>query len=139
MNEKYKLQIKKTNKSLYQISHETGIPYTILNELKNDKKNINHIASETVYKLSLYLDCNMGEIINPFPILKNCQGKYLGIKYKWVSCGNGVELFIYNNNRVTILTKIEPIVPRFYTQYQNVTKMLIEKYVNQEHIEENLL
>ena len=35
MNEKYKLQIKKTNKSLYQISHETGIPYTILNELNN--------------------------------------------------------------------------------------------------------
>lgn len=139
MNEKYKLLIKKTKKSLYQISHETGIPYTVLNELKNEKKNINHIASETVYKLCLYFDCSMEEIINPFPILKNCQGKYLGIKYKWIPCESGVKLYIYNDNDSTILTQVDPIVPRFYHQYQNIAKMLIENHINLKHIEENLL
>ena len=98
MNEKYRGMVKDTNKSLYQISHETGIPYTILNELKNEKKDINNIASETVYKLCLYFGCQMEDIMNPFAILKNSMGVYFGMKYKWNSFDDGIELHIYDND-----------------------------------------
>ena len=52
MNDRLKKKIKETGKSIYKISQESGIPYTTLNELINDKKNINNKAAETVYKLS---------------------------------------------------------------------------------------
>ena len=64
MNDRLKKKIKETGKSIYKISQESGIPYTTLNELINDKKNINNKAAETVYKLSLYLNCNIDEILN---------------------------------------------------------------------------
>lgn len=138
MNEKYKKMINGTNKSLYQISRETGIPYTILNELKNDKKNINHIKSETVYKLCLYFKCQMEDIMNPFALLGNSKGLYLGIKYKWEALNNGIELHIYDDDTDLVLTKIEPVVPKFYNEYHNIVEMLIENYIEQKHIEEAL-
>ena len=119
MNEKYRGMVKDTNKSLYQISHETGIPYTILNELKNEKKDINNIASETVYKLCLYFGCQMEDIMNPFD--------------------DGIELHIYDNDADITLTRVNPVIPRFYNEYHNIAEMLIEKYIKQKHIEEELL
>ena len=139
MKEKYRGMVKDTNKSLYQISHETGIPYTILNELKNEKKDINNIASETVYKLCLYFGCQMEDIMNPFAILKNSKGVYFGMKYKWNSFDDGIELHIYDNDADITLTRVNPVIPRFYNEYHNIAEMLIEKYIKQKHIEEELL
>ena len=55
MNDNFNHMIKETGKSIYKISQESGIPYTTLNELVNEKKNINYTSAETVYKLCLYL------------------------------------------------------------------------------------
>ena len=76
MNDRLKKKIKETGKSIYKISQESGIPYTTLNELINDKKNINNKAAETVYKLSLYLNCNIDEILNNIAFLENGKGTY---------------------------------------------------------------
>ena len=83
MNDRLKKKIKETGKSIYKISQESGIPYTTLNELINDKKNINNKAAETVYKLSLYLNCNIDEILNNIAFLENGKGTYLGYRYYW--------------------------------------------------------
>ena len=63
MNDNFKQKVKKTGKSIYKISQESGIPYTTLSELMNGKKNINHTSAETVYKLCLYLNCNINDIL----------------------------------------------------------------------------
>lgn len=139
MNENYREKVKYTNKSLYQISNETGISYTILSELKNNKKDINHITSETVYKLCLYFHCKMEDIMNPFAILKNSKGTYLGMQYKWDSFDEGIELHIYDEDVDIILTRVNPAIPRFYNQYHYIAEMLIEKYIKQKQAEEKLL
>ena len=54
MNSNLQEKVKETGKSIYKISQESGIPYTTLNELMNEKKNINNTSAETVYKLSQY-------------------------------------------------------------------------------------
>ena len=64
MNDNFNHMIKETGKSIYKISQESGIPYTTLNELVNEKKNINYTSAETVYKLCLYLKCDMSDILN---------------------------------------------------------------------------
>lgn len=139
MNEKFKTLVKNTNKSLRKISLETGIPYTVLNELNNDKKNINHITCETVFKLSLYFDCNIDELLNAASLIKNSQGQYMGIGYKWIAADSGAQLHIYDENDDIILTTISQVVPRFYSHYKTVAEMLIEKYVRQKQIEQALL
>jgi DNA-binding Xre family transcriptional regulator len=66
MNDNFNHMIKETGKSIYKISQESGIPYTTLNELVNEKKNINYTSAETVYKLCLYLKCDMSEMMSFF-------------------------------------------------------------------------
>ena len=54
MNEQIKDKIKNSKKTIYQISKETGINYTTISELYNEKTNINKCASYTVFRLALY-------------------------------------------------------------------------------------
>ncbi len=140
MNDFYKDIILSSQKSLYKISHETGIPYTVLNELQNDKKNINNIAAETVFKLCLYFKCDISELLNPFSVLKNSQGIYRGIKYKWLQYDIGIELHIWDNNEDVILTRIIPSIPRWYDLYSHdVLEMNIDKYLEEKTIKGLLL
>lgn len=79
MNDNFNHMIKETGKSIYKISQESGIPYTTLNELVNEKKNINYTSAETVYKLCLYLKCDMSDILNDVIFLRMEKETILGI------------------------------------------------------------
>lgn len=46
--------IKKSGKSKYQIAKESGVPYTTLNELVNNKKNPEECSYKTISKLADY-------------------------------------------------------------------------------------
>ena len=64
MNEALVEIIDKSQKSIYKISKETGIPYTTLNELYNGKVSVNKVATETAYRLAVYLDMALDAILN---------------------------------------------------------------------------
>ena len=83
MNENFTKLIRKSGKSLYKINKETGIPYTTLSELFTGKKSVNHIATQTVYKLCLYFNCDISELLNNVFIMDNISGVYEGCKYVW--------------------------------------------------------
>ena len=76
MNENFIDLMKNTGKSIYQISRETGIPYTTLSELVNEKVNINKCAAGMVHKLTLYLKCSIEDILNREPLIANKSGTY---------------------------------------------------------------
>ena len=141
MNEYYKSKVNSSEKSLYRISHETGIPYTVLNEIYNEKKNINNITSETVYKLCLYFDCDMESILNPFPLLKNSKGIYRKIPYRWVATDNGeeMELQISVKDEPETIISLSRALPDAYKEYNNlVTEVVIDDYLKREKEEEVL-
>lgn len=83
MNENFTKMVRTSGKSLYKINKETGIPYTTLSELFTGKKSVNHIAAQTVYKLCLYFNCDMSELLNNVFIMDNISGVYEGYKYIW--------------------------------------------------------
>lgn len=83
MNENFTKLVRKSGKSLYKINKETGIPYTTLSELFTGKKSVNHIATQTVYKLCLYFNCDISELLNNVFIMDNISGVYEGCKYVW--------------------------------------------------------
>ena len=79
MNDKFIELVKTSGKTAYKISKETGIPYTTVNELCNGKTNINNVTAETVLKLSIYLECNITDLLNDFSILDGYSGNIKGI------------------------------------------------------------
>lgn len=141
MNEYFKSKVRECGKSLYRISHETGIPYTVLNEIYNEKKNINNITSETVYKLCLYFDCDMKSLLNPFPLLKNSRGIYRKVSYQWVATNNGEEMelqILADNEPETIIT-LKRAIPDAYKEYNSlVAEVAIDDYLKRKKDEEVL-
>ena len=142
MNDGFKTLVQKTNKSLYRISHESGIPYTTLSELSNEKKDINRIASETVYKLCLYLHCDMSELLNPVPLLANQKGTYRKIPYQWIKTESKVDLQIYTSDGEVTLVELNQVLPDTYRYSRELIEMVIDTYLakkkNEELINESI-
>ena len=140
MNDNFNHMIKETGKSIYKISQESGIPYTTLNELVNEKKNINYTSAETVYKLCLYLKCDMSDILNDVIFLENGKGNYLGYHYQWKKADQGIELHITDTNKDLTLLTLKTMCTDWYDCYmKQVPEMMIENYDEEKREWEGLL
>lgn len=54
------------NMTLYQLSKNSGIPYTTLNDIYHGRTKLDKCTAETVYKLSQVLGLSMEELLSPF-------------------------------------------------------------------------
>lgn len=132
MNEKFRDRVKKTGKSVYKISQESGIPYTTLSELMNEKKSINNTSAETVYKLSLYLKCSIDEILNDCILLENGKGTYRGYSYQWKKAGKGVEFHITEDGKDVTLLGLKKMCQDLYGSYISlIPETLIDDYIDE--------
>lgn len=140
MNEKLITKLKDTNKTIYMISKESGIPYTTLHELYCQKTHINKCAADTVLILSLYLNCDIRDLLDPTPLIANSCGTYLGIKYQWKrSVQNKMELHAWIDGCEQIIDSGGAFnQPRFYQSYANMTQMLIETHLETREAERRL-
>lgn len=135
MNQKFSDMIKHTDKSIYVISKETGIPYTTLNDLYNGKCSINKCSSETVFLLSLYLQCNVEDLLNEFPLINGISGKYRNVKYYWkYDIKNKMELHILKRNEDIVIDSGSMFSQsRFYKENRRMTERLIDYYLEEEN------
>lgn len=58
--------LKRNNKTLYQLSKNSGISYTTLNDIYHGRASLAKCTAETVYKLSRELDIGMEELLSPY-------------------------------------------------------------------------
>lgn len=139
MNENFINLMKNTGKSVYQISRETGIPYTTLSELVNEKVDINKCAAGMVHKLTLYLKCSIEDILNREPLIANKSGTYRKIKYKWTPTKNGTVILNIKDGPVKkIIDEDKCDQARFYQTFDNMTELVIDYYITQKEVDENL-
>ncbi len=133
MNDKFKSKMKEKGKTAYAVSKETGIPYTTMNELMNDKININRCSAETVYLLSLYFKCSIGDLMNPVPLIKNVSGKYQGVKYKWkYSPIHNMELHITEDGKDIVIDRGSLFEhEKFYYETTRMTEVIIDCYLQE--------
>lgn len=83
MNDNLINKIKELGVSQYKICHETGIPYTTISRLERGVMDINKCSADVVFRLSLYLNCTIEDILNPIPYLYGIKGFYRGYNYYW--------------------------------------------------------
>lgn len=139
LNGNFQRYVDTCGKTAYQISKETGIPYTTISELANGKININKCAADTVFRLSLYFRCPMDKLLNRVSLLTNVSGTYCGIKYQWKPGGDhDVELHIWDHGEERILDKGEYSQVRFYEVYGDMTELIISKYIEEKEAEDLL-
>lgn len=139
MNTNFKNIVDNSKKSIYQISKESGISYTTLSELYNEKININKCAAYTIYRLSLYFKCEIEQILNKESLISNVSGIYKGIKYKWKSNINDtVSLHIDDKGILKVIDTGHYDQKRFYTEYIDMTKIIIDYYLEKKKGDELL-
>ena len=71
MNDNFNQIVLASGKSLYEISFGTGIPYTTISQLHNNKRDINKVAAETIVKLALYFNKEVNDILNPISYISH--------------------------------------------------------------------
>ena len=139
MNENFIDLIKNTDKLIYQISRETGILYITLSELVNERVDINKCAAGMVHKLTLYLKCSIEDILNREPLITNKSGTYRKIKYKWTPTKNGTVILNIKDGPVKkIIDEGKCDQARFYPTFDNMTELVIDYYITQKEVDENL-
>lgn len=136
MNDKFINLVKQSNKSAYAISKETGIPYTTLSELLTKKKSINKIASETVYKLCLYLKCDMKDILNEVSFYDCLEGKYKSVHYKYTKDATSIKFYIIDKKKEHLVDEYENIYVQNPLEFATLNAMVwIENYLDEKESE----
>ena len=94
MNRSFKTALMNSGMSMYSLAKTTGLPYTTINRLVNDKLDINDCNAGSVYKLSNALGVTMEQLVTQLDFLTGTEGEYLGIKYKWTKDDEDHQLLI---------------------------------------------
>ena len=58
--------LERKNMTLYQLSKNSGVPYTTVNDIYHGRTSLDKCTAETVYKLSKELDLSMEELLSPY-------------------------------------------------------------------------
>lgn len=136
MNDALISLIKRSGESVYSISKHTGIPYTTINELKNQKKDINSCSALSVYLLAEHFHVNVGDLLNEAILLDGVSGEYKGIKYTWSSDGECTLAFKYNNQLIEINTHHKYNIPKRFFAYATIAEWTIQDYLDELEWEE---
>lgn len=129
MNDKFKLKMKELNISAYRLSKDTGMSYTTINELLNDKTSINNVSAEKVYKLCLYFGCDISDILNDFKTYDKLEGKYNGYSYHWEQRKNNIKVYVCEKNDTIMVEKMKSVNTDYpYKFAKGYAEALIDNY-----------
>ena len=133
MNDNFISKIRSRNVSQYKLSHETGVPYTTISRLTQGKMDINNCSVNAVYRLALYLECEIEDILNPVAYLEGIQGSYRGCTYHW-QCHSGRDILVIEkgDKRITREYGIAQTNKRYYKSSKVFAEMEIDLYLRKE-------
>lgn len=140
MNKNFNKYFQQRAESLYMISKQTGIPYTSLSELLNGKININKCTAGMVYRLSLFFNCNVEDLLNRESLITNVSGTYRRLKYKWTEAAlpGYVQLHVWDHGHEMLLDEGFYSQSRFYHIYHQLTEAIIDDYLQRKQAEDML-
>ena len=132
MNSNFKRYFSSANISMYELAARSGIPYTTINKLVNDKMDINNLSSGCLYKISILLQTKMENLINETIILENASGRSGNVKYKWICDNNQTKIsFNYKGEKVIVEMGQGFNDPKARKYYDLFAQMAVEKYTKE--------
>ena len=132
MNENFKHYFSAANMSMYELAAKSGLPYTTINKLVNDKMDINNLSSGCLYKISILLQTKMEKLLNETIILENASGRSGNVKYRWIFENNQTKIiFNYKGENVIIEMGKGFNDPKAREYYDMFAQMAVEKYMKE--------
>ena len=122
--------------NMRQLSRVSGVPYTIINELVNRKKDINQRSAETIFRIANALHTDSESLLNPIHVMDRFYGSYLGISYHWTYNreSQGMLLsFRENGTEHTVQTKYQFLHFNDKAVYIAMSEMIIQSFLDQKH------
>ena len=102
-NKNFNNKLKEMKITQYKLAKISGVPYTTINELVNNKADINKCTAETVQKIAVSLETEVSKILNPISYMNGITGKYRKLKYKWEKQPSGEMALIFNDGDKTVI------------------------------------
>ena len=136
MNKFFNQALEQSNLSMYRLSKNTGVPYSIINDLAQGKKNINHCEALVVARLAAGLHTTVYEIMNNYQILDKTEGMYRGIRYRWNADSTMILTLRDGKTTTTIDTGYRLDLPGRLTLYQAYTELLINDYLEKKDFDQ---
>lgn len=138
INETLIKHIKDSGMSIYRLSKSSGVPYSVLNDLANGKKDINNCSAETVVRIAGVLDADIYEILNPIYMMDRVSGKYKGISYEWKK-EDSMVLYLKECGKETVIKSGHLFkFPKDMRAYRSFTKFYINKYLKKEEFKKKV-
>lgn len=128
MNDTFIKLLKSSKKSIYSISKTTGVSYTALNQLANQKRCINGMAAETVARIADYFDTTVEKLLD-----RNSSEKNMDMRLKRILYDN----FSYDEFRSELQHYLQHTSIREFMSAV-LTYHLIEKLWDQKRYPESL-
>lgn len=138
-NENFNNALNASGMSMYALSRRSGVPYTTINEICNNKNDINKCAAETVWRIATALSVSACDIMNRIFFLDGIKGKYKGINYTWTTDDSSKITFCYEGESVTLSTDRIYDIPSRLEYYQVIAGWMIKEYIEKKQWEKEAL
>lgn len=142
MNSSFKTILKDSGMTMYSLAKKTGLPYTTVNNLVNDRLDIKKCSAEAVSKMSKVLGVTMEQLVDKYDFLTGTEGEYLGVKYKWTKDDEDHQLLVLVDGECEVVAwqaaKLLTNEKR-RTGYQSVVKLAVRDHLRNKQSKARLM
>lgn len=120
--------------SMYSLAKNTGLPYTTINRLVNEKLDINDCNAAAVYKIARALGVTMEQLVRNYDFLTGTEGEYLGVKYKWTKDKEEHQLLVLmDGEQEEVVWQAKRLLTDSTKRdgYEGVAKLAVKGYLHQ--------
>ena len=122
--------------SKYALAKRAGLPYTTVNEILNQKIDLNKCTAETVSRLAAALNCHTEDILNRYPVMDQVSGRYRNVRYRWQRGAGNMELLCrYNGKSFVIQMQQIYNIPSRRQYYEQFSLWQIDEWLEQQAFE----
>lgn len=133
MNSSFKTILKDSGMTMYSLAKKTGLPYTTVNNLVNNRLDIKKCSADAVSKMSKVLGVTMEQLVDKYDFLTGTEGKYLGVKYKWTKDNENHQLLVLVDREQEVVAwqgrKLLTKTDNRYL-YRLMVEQVVENYLN---------
>lgn len=142
MNSSFKKALRDSGITMYGLAKKTGLPYTTINRLANDRLDINNCYSATVYEIAKALGISMEQLLYKYDFLTGTEGEYLGVKYRWTKDENDHQLLVLVDEECEVVAwQTERLLTNESRRvdYQSVVRLAVREYLRNKRSKARLM
>lgn len=142
MNSSFKTILKDSGMTMYSLAKKTRLPYTTVNNLVNNRLDINKCSADAVSRMSKVLGVTMEQLVDKYDFLTGTEGEYLGVKYKWTKDDEDHQLLVLVDEECEVVAwQTEKLLTNENRRagYQSVVRLAVRDHLRHKQSKARLM